>query len=204
MKLNETALVVIDIINMCCHERCEVKEWDLCFKKIRKMVPRLERFIKKYKSMGGRVIYINCVPWKKGFLPENIVELYKDPKAIYYSKDNTGFAEKFFVVKPEKEDELFTKNTYDAFSNPKLSQFLKKKRIKSLIITGINGDACVHSTIDGAFSRGYHLIILKDLIETSNLKIRQKLQKLLKEYTWPTTFGKTINSKDLFKFIKND
>ncbi len=41
---------------------------------------------------------------------------------------------------------------------------------------------------------------LKDLIETTDVKIRQDLQKLLKKYTWPVMFGKTINSEE---FLKN-
>lgn len=71
-----------------------------------------------------------------------------------------------------------------------------------MVITGIFGDGCVHSTIQGGFSRGYNFIIIKDLIETSDVKVRQKLQKLLKEYTWPIMFGELIDSSDFLKFIK--
>ena len=90
MKVREvnkknTALIVIDIINSCCHEKCEIKKWKVMFNKIRKMAPKLVNFIHIYKEkFGGKIIYINCVPWKKEFLAKNIVELYKDPKCKYY------------------------------------------------------------------------------------------------------------------------
>ena len=185
MQLKETALLIIDTNNQCCHQKCEIKKWGISFNKIRKMVPKLKKIISKYREAGGQLVFVNCVPWKKEFLAKNIVELYKDPKCRYYSSDKSGFNEKFFQVEPEKGDLVITKNSYDAFTNPKLDRFLKKRKIKYIIVAGVFGDGCVHSTIQGGFSKGYNFIILKDLIETTDVKIRQQLQSLLKEYTWP-------------------
>ncbi len=201
-KIKEVALIVVDITNFCCHPKCEIKKWDVSFNKIRKMIPTLKKFISQYRNAGGQVIFVNCTPWKKEFLPKNIVELYKDPKCRYYSSDKSDFSEKLFELEPQKNDFIVTKNNYDAFTNPKLDKFLKEKKIKNVAIAGIFGDGCVWSTIQGGFSLGYNFIILKDLIETTDVVIRQKLQKLLKEYTWPTMFGRTINSKDFFDFVK--
>ena len=182
-----SALIVIDIINFCCQPK---------HTKIRRMVPRLVKFIQQYKAeFKGQVIYINCNKWNKKNLPKNLVELYKDPKCSYYTTDKTKHPEEFYKISPDKDDLIITKNNYDAFTNPKLDKFLKSKKIKYLIVTGIFGDGCVHSTIQGGFSKGYNFIILKDLIETTDEKIRQDLQKILKQYTWPIMFGKTTSSK---------
>ena len=202
MKLKETTLLIVDVTNFCCHPRCEIKKWNITFNKIRKMIPSLKKFISKYRTAGGQVIFVKCAPWKKDFIAENLVELYQDPKCKYYSSDKTGFSEKFFELEPEKNDQIITKNAYDAFTNPKLIKVLKKQKIKYVAVAGVFGDGCVMSTIQGGFSAGYNFIILKDLIETTDVKIRQKIQKLLKEYTWPVMFGKTINSKDFFKLVK--
>lgn len=198
IKIKSTALLVVDVINSCAHEKCEIKKWNIKFTKIRKMVPKLIEFIDFYKDKGGEVIFVNTVPWTKKYLAKNLIELYKDPNARYYTKDNSGFAEKFYLVKPKK-DKIITKNSYDAFTNHNLKKLLKNK--KYVIITGIFGDGCVHSTIQGSFSAGYNLIILKDLIETTDVKRRQQMQKHLKNYTWPLMFGKTINSKDFKKYL---
>ncbi|MFH1456081.1 MAG: isochorismatase family cysteine hydrolase [archaeon] len=202
IKIKETALIVIDITNQCCHPKYEIKKWNLTFNKIRKIVPSLKKFITKYRKAGGKVIFVNCTPWKKEFLTPNIIELYKDPKCKYYSSDKSGFSEEFFELEPTKDDLIITKSTYDAFTNPKLNKYLKKQKIKYVVITGIFGDGCVQSTIQGGFSAGYNFIILKDLIETTDVPVRQKLQQLLKRYTWPVMFGKTISSKEFFKFVK--
>ncbi len=193
--MKNTALLVIDVINDCCHEKCE--KGNITFKKIRKMVPKLKKFIAEYKKKGGNVIYINCTPWTREHLAENIIELYKDPECRYYSEP--GFPEEFYKVKPDPEDLIITKNTYDAFTNAKLDKFLKRKNIQYVLVAGVFGDGCVMSTIQGGFSKGYNFIILKDLIETTDLKKRQKIQKLLKEYTWPMMFGRTMDSDEFLR-----
>lgn len=202
IKIDKTALLVIDVINNCCHSKNEFKKWEISFNKIRKMIPRLRKFISEYQELGGHVVFITCVPWSKKYLAKNIIELYKDPRCCYYIKDKSGFGEKFYGVEPLAKDFVVTKDSYDAFTNPKLDRYLKKHKIKYLIIAGVFGDGCVHATMQGGFSKGYSFIVLKDLIETTDVKTRQKLQKLLKEYTWPTMFGKTIESKRLFSYIR--
>jgi len=201
-NLQNTRLLVIDIVNDCCSEKCERKQWGITFKKIRKMVPKLKDFIAKYKKIGGKVIYINNVKWIKKNLPENLNELYKNPQTTFYTKDKTGFSEQFHKVKPDKDDTIITKNTYSAFSNPKLDKLLQKNNIRYLIITGIVSDGCVDATLKEGFSHGYNLIILKDLTETFDPVNRQQLQKHLKEFIWPKMYGEVINSNKLIKKMK--
>ncbi len=200
---NNSALLVIDVINCCCRQECEIKKQKITYRKIRKMVPKLISFINQYQEKTNQpIIYINCTPWRKEYLNPNLNKLYQDPDCQFYSLDKSGFAENFFQIQPRKKDIIFTKNTYDAFTNPKLDQYLQKNKIKNLIIAGIFGDGCVLATIENGFSKGYNFVILKDLIETTDQKDRQDLQKLLKKFTWPIMFGPTINSNNLFKTIK--
>jgi nicotinamidase-related amidase len=193
--MEDAALLVVDVINACCSERCERKKRGVTFKRIRRMVPKLAKFIEEYTKRGGTVVFVNCAKWDKRHLAKNIAELYENPGRAYFSADRTGFSEAFYKVAPSKGDAVFTKNTYDAFTNPKLGVFLKRRGVKRLVMTGVFGDGCVHSTIQGAFSKGYGLVILKDLIETTDVPARQKLQKLMKARMWPMMFGDTITSK---------
>jgi len=200
MNSRNTALIVIDVVNGCCHKDLEELNRGIRFTKIRKMISHLVKFIEGFKrKVGGQVIFVNITPWTKKHLPKNIVELYTDPKTVCYSNDNTGFSEEFYLVRPEKKDIVLTKNTYDAFANPELKRILKKKGIQYLLVTGVFTDGCVLATICGGFQAGFNFIILKDLIETTDVKKRQELQKHLKEYTFPVMYGKTITSKKLLK-----
>jgi len=199
-KMNKvnTALLVIDPINSCAHEKCETPEWNIHFSKIREMLPRLNEFVEKYREkVGGLVVITTITPWRKEFLSINLNELYTDPEAEYYSEDTTGFDEEFHTVKPEATDLVIAKNTYDTFTNEKLLEELNKRGIKYIVMTGIFSDGCVLASIISGFSKGYNFVILKDLIETTDSKTRQDIQKLLIDFTFPKMYGKTITSEDL-------
>lgn len=197
MNKDNAVLLVIDPINSCAHEKCETPEWNIHFTKIREMLPRLAAFAKDFKSkFGAQVIFTTITKWNKENLPENIIELYKDPKAFYYSEDKTGFDEAFNTVLPEDDDLVYVKNTYDVFANMELIEELKRRKIRYIVMTGIFTDGCVLASIVSGFAKGFNFVILKDLIETTDDQERQKLQKLLISYTFPVMYGKTINSRE--------
>lgn len=202
MNLSNSALIIIDVVNLCASKKCETKS--ITFSKIRRMIPALKSFTKKYRNIvNNNVIFINITPWQKEFLSNNINELYQsNPNVEYYSNDSSGFAENFFGIEPLNSDLIFTKNTYDAFADGMLNKILKKKKIKYLIVTGIFGDGCVMATINGAFSSEYNLVILKDLIETTDEKLRQEILGNFKKYTWPIMYGHTLTSNKFLKLFK--
>jgi nicotinamidase-related amidase len=198
MTAGNTVLVVIDAVNSCCHEKCETPEWNISFSKIREMIPKLDKFIEEFRTkIGGKIIFTNLTPWTKEALPENINTLYTDPNVVYYG-DGSDFENEFYVVKAKPEDIIVTKNNYDTFSNPEFDKILKQNGIQYLVMTGAFTDRCVLATIAGGFSRGYNFVILKDLVETTDVKIRQELQEYLRDYTFPVLYGKTMTSD---KFI---
>jgi len=200
MNKTNTALLIIDPVNSCAHEKCETPEWKLHFSKIRKMIPKLDKFVDEYrKKTNGLIIFTTITPWNKDHLPDNLNELYTDPEACYYSEDESGFDEEFFGITPNKKDLVIAKNTYDVFTNEKMIRTLKKRGIKYVVVVGVFTDGCVLASVIGGFSQGYNFVILKDLIETTDVKIRQELQTLLINYTFPVMYGKTITSDELLK-----
>src|SRR3989344_2050114 len=207
IKIKETALLVIDVTNAWAHPKFEIKKWGITFGKIRKMVPKLQKFIKDYKNAGGNIIYIKSTPWDKKHLTKNLIEFYKDPAVCFYSRNIYSdkvrkFSDEFYKISPEKNDIVLKKNSYDGFVNPQLNKILKKKKIKYLIPTGVLGDGCVHATIQGGFSQGYNYLILRDLVETTDLPIRQGLIKIMRKFYWPMLYGKTIYANSFFNFVK--
>lgn len=204
MNRDNTALLVIDPVNFCVHEKCETPEFNIHFSKIREMLPKLNDFVKEYrKKIGGLVVITTITPWTKKYLPTNLNELYTDPEAEYYSEDITGFDEKFYLEQPEKSDLVIAKNTYDTFTNKELLTELEKRNIRYLIVTGIFSDGCVLASIISGFSKGFNFVILKDLIETTDSKTRQEIQRLLIDFTFPKMYGKTIESKELIEELTN-
>ncbi len=58
----------------------------------------------------------------------------------------------------------FVKHRGDAFSNPEFGQWLDRHGIGKLVIAGLDGNACVKSTADGALNRGYRVEIVDDAV----------------------------------------
>lgn len=202
MNKSNTALLVIDPVNSCAHQKCETPEWDIRFSKIREMLPKLNTFLKEYRQrFGGLVIVTTITPWNKEQLPSNLNELYTDPAATYYSDDKSGFDEQFHTVEIDPSDTVIAKNTYDAFSNTELITLLEKNAIQYVVVAGIFTDGCVLATIVSGFSKGYNFVILKDLVETTDSETRQYIQQLLLEYTFPVMYGKTITSLEFLNSL---
>jgi nicotinamidase-related amidase len=203
--LSNSALLVIDVINSCAHEGYEDQERDIHYSKIRQMVLSLSSFIASYKQLGGTVILVTTVPWQEQYLPDNINELYRnDERTRYWSRDTGGHGEQFYQI-PTDGAMTFVKNSYDAFTCQDLVSTLEKMHIRYIIMTGVFGDGCVLATICGGFSKGYHFIVAKDLIETTDDQDRQAMQKRLKETMWPLMYGVTIESHAILSaFSAND
>jgi len=103
------------------------------------------------------------------------------------------------VLKLAKEDLIVEKNTYDAFTNPKLNKFLKKERITNILITGVFGEGCVQATINGGFSKEYNMTIIEDFIETRDDKKSQQLLSMLKKRFWAGLYGYPKKSGEILK-----
>ena len=77
------------------------------------------------------------------------------------------------AVKGYKEVKFFLKNTDGIFADgnkhrPEIVDYLDKKEIGNLIITGANGGACVQQSIDGALNNNYNVIALNKAIADFN------------------------------------
>mgnify|MGYP001586768564 FL=1 len=204
MNSKNTGLLVIDVINSCADESCEIKKWNITFSKIRTMVPKLEAFIHTYrKTVNTNVFLTNTVPWQKEFVKKNINELYEDERVIYYTAYQSGFAEKFYALSPIPTDTVITKNTNDVFSNKEFISELNKRGIKYLVTTGIFSDGCVLSSVMSGFSMGYNFVVLKDLVETTDSENRQKIQKLLLDFTFPCLCARVGSSDDFLNIWKH-
>jgi len=204
MNKDNTALLVIDVVNGCAHEKCETPEWGATFKKIREMTSNLKGFIEEYRSkVGSEVIFVNCTSWVKGQIADNVAELYETyPEISYFSDDDSGFEGKWFGIEPKEGDMILTKNTTSAFSNPKLDKTLKEKGIQYLVVVGVFGDGCVMSTIEHGFGIGYSFVLLGDYIETTDKPERQELQHLLKTTAWPCLIGPVMTGDEFLEAWK--
>lgn len=66
------------------------------------------------------------------------------------------------ALAPVGDDVVFTKYTYSCFAHTELETWLKKKRIRTVIVCGTVTDWCVDSTVRDAYHRDYNVVVLAD------------------------------------------
>jgi nicotinamidase-related amidase len=69
---------------------------------------------------------------------------------------------------PADAEPLVEKNYGDSFEDTNLESLLAERGVGRLIVTGAQTDACIRSTLHGAFVRGYDTTLVKDAHTTED------------------------------------
>lgn len=147
------AILVIDMLN----EYLNPKGKIYC-KECRAIIPNLKRLIDFARENKFPVIYVNT---------NHIND--KDPeikKWGMHAVHGTWGARVIPELKPQKNDIVVTKTTYDGFYNTELEITLRGLGIKRVVVCGIHTHVCVLLTALGAFYRGFKVIVLEDCMTT--------------------------------------
>jgi ureidoacrylate peracid hydrolase len=196
---NNTALLVIDIQNDYCAKEGKIaKVRKLDVSPVQGMVKSLIKFIKIARSKKITIIFTRMIE-DNNYMRENAKIKFKassKPLDICIP-DSVGF--KYFKVRPEKKDFEITKKSYDAFSNPELSKILKKAGTKNLILTGAYTAVCVDSTLRAAYTKGYNIIVPKDLVSMPKERLNMHSAAL---EVWNLKFAHLANSEEIIKAWK--
>ena len=72
-------------------------------------------------------------------------------------------------LKREESEPLVHKRYGDSFEDTDLESELAARGIGRLVITGAQTDACIRSTLHGAFTRGYDTVLVGDAHTTEDL-----------------------------------
>ena len=119
---------------------------------------------------GDVVIYI------KHMMKKNLVNLFA-PFQAYEGTEGVELVSDLHVV----SDHIFLKYKGNAFTNPKLNDFLKEHDIECVKVVGVDGGWCVALTALGAIKEGYHVIVKETAIGTIYRKRKEKFFKRLRK-----------------------
>ena len=70
---------------------------------------------------------------------------------------------------PAESEPLVHKRYGDSFEDTELEAVLAERRVGRVIVTGAQTDACIRSTLHGAFVRGYDVTLVDDAHTTEDL-----------------------------------
>ena len=90
------------------------------------------------------------------------------------SKEFVAGSESWAIVAeldPRQGEPIIDKRYGDAFEDTELEAVLAKLGVGRLVVTGAQSDACIRSTIHGAFARGYDVTLVADAHTTEDLSL---------------------------------
>lgn len=161
------ALLVIDMLRDFVD-----KDGALPVKGAEKLIPRINKVIREFRSKGEPVIFIadSHAPEDKEFQiwPRHCVRGSKGAEVVAELEKEAG-------------DEVVEKTTYSAFYNTRLEEVLKEKGIQELVLTGVLTDICVLHTAADAAMRGYGVRVLKDCVASSTRENHEWALKHMRE-----------------------
>ena len=149
----KSALLIIDMLN----EYLDPKGKIYC-EAGREIIGNISFLKKHFQENGLPVIYVNTSHINGG-----------DPETAkwgLHAMRGTWGAEVIPELKPDINDYVVLKRTYDGFFNTELEITLRSLGIDTVVVCGIHTHVCVLCTALGAFYRGFQVVALEDCMTT--------------------------------------
>jgi nicotinamidase-related amidase len=104
-------------------------------------------------------------------------------------------------IEPRDGEKIFEKHYNSAFKSTQLKQYLDEKKIKNIILVGMQAEYCIDTTCKVAFEYGYHVIIPEGTTSTfDNSSVTgESLYNFYLYNIWKDRFAKILNISELEK-----
>ncbi len=114
------------------------------------------------------------------------------------SQSGTWGAELYEGIEPQEGDIVVEKHKWSAFDGKDkdgktLDEILKEKGIRTLVLTGVVTETCVHSTAQEAFNKDYFVVVPKDSVGSNK---SEQHRTVLDRFDF---LGDTINEAEEIK-----
>ena len=157
------AVLVIDVQNDYCHPKGLIGSV-LGVDGIHSSVQKMNSFLDSMRTKELPIIHIQ--------MTEDAELIQETVKRIRMK--NFGPKERWELAKPgtwgyelmldTKDEPIFKKNTYDAFSNKGLVKHLRELGVTELIVIGGYTHACVDATVRSAVTNGFNVTVIRDMV----------------------------------------
>jgi biuret amidohydrolase len=165
------------------------------FKRYREIVlPNTLSLLQKFRTLGIRIIYTKLVSAHRdlsdipGIARKALALDLKDTEGNPYHLYDYEFAGQISEeLKPEESDIVISKTSSGVFNSSDIDNILRNNDISSLVFTGGITDACLSSSVRGAYDRGYLCTVVEDAcISDIEKDHRYAIRLLDKHYAWVT------------------
>lgn len=156
LEPSKCALLIVDMLHYFAHPdgRSYLPAADA-------IIPRISGLLSVWRDIGGTVVFT---------------------RHCHRGEDDLGMLGKFFsdyircgsreseiisMLAPSADERVFQKNTYDAFYETGLEEYLKELNIEQVLVTGVLTHLCCETAARSAFVRGFEVYIAADALTSS-------------------------------------
>lgn len=155
---------------------------------VKHFIPKMIDFLGKVRKLHIPIYHLQFVLEKEeGKTYEN----YGDYPPLFKENPTTA-------IMPEvlgSGDEIIEKHKDSGFFETNLDAILSKKKIDTLVISGMQTQICVQTTAADAYFRGYRVIIIPEIVCSTRKKDTQASIKWMKNY-----FAEIMNVDEFLSF----
>jgi len=152
------------------------------------IIPNIRKILDAYRKSNYPVIFTRHA-LKKDEKPGIMGEWWND-----VVREDNKYSEIADVLQPLEKEKVIKKNRYSAFYKTGLRKFLKKKNIKSVVVTGVMTDLCCETTARDAFMNDFLVYFVADATATINEELHLSTLKTLSH-----GFAVPLLTKDVIK-----
>ncbi len=119
------------------------------------------------------------------------------------TKGKDGF-EIYEQFSPQKNEKVFDKTVNSAFKDSGLLEYLKNKKVKDVVITGLQTDYCIDASVKCAFEHGFNNYVptLCNSTVDNIFMTAEQSYKYYNEFIWNGRYAKSISVNDIIKLFE--
>ena len=203
MDLKNVALIIVDMQNDFIHDDGFAKKYaqgDVMTKKpldqLNSTIPYIKKLAECFRKNEREVIYlyIACEPdYSDVAIPHKVMAKPKEMGALVKGSWGVQIIEE---LTPHKTDHMVKKHSYGGFFQTPLDRILRNLGIKTLIISGVNTNFCVETTIREAVAYGYEVVLVSDATASFDTEGHKATLKVV-----ATGFGEVMSTDEVIKLL---
>jgi ureidoacrylate peracid hydrolase len=200
IDMRTAGLLVVDMQNAFCHPEGTLGSDGSDVGAIQSMIEPLSKVIKECQRAGIQDFwsiqehYPDDAARSGHKLRPHTLKRFRVP-----SLKGTWDAEIVDELKPlvNERSEVFKKNRFGCFYNTQLENLLRMRGLDTLVVTGVDTNVCVETTVREAYMRDFDVIVLEDCVGGVHGDWHKTALKVWKRY-----IGAVVPSADFLSLVK--
>lgn len=175
--MNQTVLLVVDV------QEEMIKDQPYNYKKV---IENIRKLITKARTDHMEVIYVR----------------HDDGEGSPMGYGEPGW-QVYHEIAPAEGEKIFDKKFNSAFRQTGLKEYLDLKAVKTIILTGLQTEYCIDTSLKSAFEFGYDIIIPEETNSTYDCEYlsAQDLYRFYNYHIWNNRFARVIPMEEALKLI---